>query len=235
MPDLIGFVKGLFRGSASAEPGKLGSDGDPIRQMLFGSQTLREQVKHIRFNGSAGPLSTIVEASKLVDSGKQQEAIASLHGILDSANVETRTQLWVWSALRGLGERPEAKSAFEVLGAVIETPMSGAYDTLAAYVDGSARYLNYSGKAIFWDAADSVSKQLCQNLVSSTIPASAGAKPRTSLSLPRKGKQVTLLTRSGPFVIKGLPAGVDVAGEALMKELIRRATETEAGRGEVAG
>jgi hypothetical protein len=53
--------------------------------------------------------------------------------------------------------------------------------------------------------------------------------------ITRKGKQVTLLTRSGPFVIKGLPAGVDVAGEALMKELIRRATETEAGRGEVAG
>jgi hypothetical protein len=70
--------------------------------------------------------------------------------------------------------------------------------------------------------------------VSSTIPASGGAKPRTILSLPRKGNQVTLLTRSGPFVVAGLPTSVEVAGAALMKELIRRATET-GGTGEMAG
>lgn len=227
MPNLFLRLKTLFRSSASAEPAKLGSDGDPIRRMLFGSQTLKEQVRRIRLNGSSGPLSRIVDASKLADSGKRPEAIECLRGLLDSPNVETRVQLWVWSALRGLGERPEPKYAFEVLGAIIETPMGGAYDTLAAYVDGTARYLNYSGKAIFWDAPDREIKQLCQALVGSTIPASGAAKPRTNLSLPKKGIQVTLLTRSGPFVIAGLPAGVDVAGAALMKELTRRATETE--------
>jgi hypothetical protein len=102
---------------------------------------------------------------------------------------------------------------------------------LAAYVDGTARYLNYSGKAIFWDAPDAVVKQLCQAMVGSTIPASGRAKPRTRLSLPKKGILITLLTRSGPFVIAGLPAGVDVAGAALMTELIRRATEKEKGIG----
>jgi hypothetical protein len=212
MSNLFLRLKGLFRGSANDGAGKLGSNGDPIRQMLFASQTLKEQVQRIRLNGSSGPLSRIVDASKLVDSGKRTEAIECLRGILDSPSVETRVQLWVWSALRGLGESPDPKAAFEVLGAIIETPMSGAYDTLAAYVDGTARYLNYSGKAIFWDAPDPGVKQLCQAMVSSTIPASGGAKPRTKLSLPRKGIQVTLLTRSGPFVIAGLPAGVDVPG-----------------------
>jgi hypothetical protein len=234
MPHLLKLLKGLFRGSASVEPGKLGSDGDPIRQMLFGSQSLQEQVQRMRLNGSPGPLQTIAEASKLVDSGKRSEAIACLRGILDSPNVETRVQLWVWSALRGLGEMPEPKYAFQVLGAIIETPVGGAYDTLAAYVDGTARYLNYSGKAIFWDAPDPVVKQLCEAMVSSTIPASGAAKPRTILSLPRKGNQVTLLTRSGAFVVAGLPTSVEVAGAALMKELIRRATET-GGTGEMAG
>jgi hypothetical protein len=186
MQNLFSFMKGLFRGSASVEAGELGSDGDPIRQMLFGSQTLKEQVQRIRLNGSPGPLPRIVDASKLVDSGKRKEAIECLRGIFDSPSAETRTQLWVWSALRGLGEKPEPKYAFEVLGAIIETPMGGAYDTLAAYVDGTARYLNYSGKAIFWDAPDPIVKQECQALVSSTIPASGGAKPRTSLSLPRE-------------------------------------------------
>ena len=61
----------------------------------------------------------------------------------------------------GVGERPEPKYAFEVLGAIIETPMGGAYDTLAAYADDTAR--------------------------SSTIPASGGAKPRTNLSCRRRG------------------------------------------------
>jgi hypothetical protein len=60
-------------------------------------------------------------------------------------------------------------------------------------------------------------------------------KPQTRLSLPKTGIQVTLLTRSGPLVIAGLPAGVDFAGAALMKELIRRATETEKGIGTVGG
>jgi hypothetical protein len=54
-------MKGLFRGPAGAEIGKLGSDGDPIRQMLFGSQTLQEQVQRIRLDGSSGPLSRIVD------------------------------------------------------------------------------------------------------------------------------------------------------------------------------
>jgi hypothetical protein len=43
MRKLFLLLKRLFRGSASDEPGKLGSNGDPIRQMLFGSQNLKEK------------------------------------------------------------------------------------------------------------------------------------------------------------------------------------------------
>jgi hypothetical protein len=61
MPHLLKLLKGLIRGSASVEPGKLGSDGDPIRQMLFGSQCLQEQVQRMRLNGCPGPLQTIAD------------------------------------------------------------------------------------------------------------------------------------------------------------------------------
>jgi hypothetical protein len=47
----VGFLKGLFSGSASLDSGKFGSDSDPIRQMLFGSQPLAEQFKWMRLNG----------------------------------------------------------------------------------------------------------------------------------------------------------------------------------------
>jgi hypothetical protein len=219
------FLKGLFGGTVTGEPGKLGSDADPIRQMLFASQSLRDQVSHMRVDGRSGPAQSIADAQRLVGEGKAKEAIAHLRGILDSPVLETRIQLWVWSALRELGEKPQGKPAFEVLGAVLEMPSGGAYDTLAGYVDGSARYLNFSGKTIFWDVPDQGIKQLCQGLVDSTIPASGKAKPRTSLSLPKRGIQVTMLTRSGPFVITAPPKSVVSAGGALMLELIRKAEE----------
>jgi hypothetical protein len=133
-------------------------------------------------------------------------------------------------ALRELGEGPEGRSAFEVLGAVLEMPAGGAYDTLAGYVDGSARYLNFSGKAIFWDAVEPRVKRLCQALVDSTIPSSARAKPRTSLTLPKRGIQVTMLTRSGPFLITAPPQAVVDAGAALTLELMRRAEEGKAAK-----
>ena len=147
---MFGFLKGLFGGATAPEPGKLGSEADPIRQLLFASQSLREQVSHMRPDGRSGPGQSIADAQRLVEEGKTTEAVARLRSVLDSPTLETRIQLWAWAALRELGERPEGKFAFEVLGAVLEMPSGGAYDTLAGYVDGSARYLNFSGRAIFW-------------------------------------------------------------------------------------
>ncbi len=214
-------------GHVKADSAKLGSDADPIRQMLFASQSLKEQVRQMHLDGSPNPFQTISDASKLVDAGKKSEAVARLRGALDIPQLETRIQLWVWSALRELGEKPDQKFAFEVLGVIIEMPSGDGCDTLAAYVDGSARYLNFSGKAIFWDAQDDTIKSLCQAFVDSTIPASKGAKPRTNLSLPKRDGQVTLLTRSGLYVITAPPEPVVGAGAALMLELMKRAREKQ--------
>lgn len=218
---LMAFLPDFSKGAES----KLGSEGDPIRQLLFASQSLKEQVQNIHLDGSTGPFQSIVDAAKLADTGKKEEAISLLRSVLDTPPLETRLQLWVWSGLRELGQKPDPKLAHEVLGAIIEMPSRGGYDTLAAYVDGSARYLNFSGAAIFWDADDSAIKSLCQALVDATIPASNQAKPRTNLSLPKGSAQATLLTRSGPFVIVTPPSPVLEAGANLMMELMKRAQE----------
>jgi hypothetical protein len=217
-------------GYAKADASKLGSEEDPIRQMLFASQSLKEQVRRAHLDGSRSPFQTIADAAKLIESGKKEDAITRLRGVLDLPQLETRVQLWVWSALRELGERPDPKFAFEVLGVIIEMPSGDGCDTLAAYVDGSARYLNFSGNAIFWDAPDATIKGLCQAFVDSAIPASGQAKPRTSLSLPKSDGQVTLLTRSGLYVITAPPAAVVGAGAALMMELIKRTKEDPANK-----
>jgi hypothetical protein len=166
----------------------------------------------------------------LARAGKKEEAKSRLHSILDTPNLETRAQLWAWSALRELGEYPDAKSAKEVLGAVLEVPIRGAYDTLAAYQDGSARYLNFSGKAIFWDKSDTSIKSLCERLIGSTIPEGSHAVLRKDTVLPKSGTQVTLLTRSGMYVIAEPSQGVMTAGLALTLELMRRLKEIEANK-----
>jgi hypothetical protein len=222
MKRLLAILLAFVPGFAKADTGKLGSDGDPIRQGLFANQSMKELLSRAQLNGSPGPFQTIANASKLVDDGKKGEAIALLNGVLQTPAIETRVQLWVWSCLRELGENPEPRSGHEVLGVVLEMPSGGAYDTLAAYVDGTARYLNYSGAAIFWDAPDPSIKSLCQRFVDSTISASSQAVPRLSLALPKSGTQVTLLTRSGIYVIAAPPIPVINAGGGLMLELIHR-------------
>jgi hypothetical protein len=225
MKKLLAFLMAFLPGHAKADSAKLGSDADPIRQMLFASQSLKEQVRQMHLDGSPGAFQTIADASKLVEAGKKVEAVARLRGVLDLPQLETRIQLWVWSALRELGQKPAPKLAFEVLGVIFEMPSGDGHDTLAAYVDGSARYLNFSGKAIFWDAQDAAIKSLCQAFVDSAIPASNRAKPRRSLSLPKRDAQITLLTRSGLYVITAPPEPVVSAGAALMMELMTRAKE----------
>ena len=213
---------------SNADSPKLGSDADPIRQRLFACQAMKELLQGVKLDGTPGPFQSIADASQLVDEGKKEDAISRLRSILDRPNLETRVQLWVWSALRELGEKPDPKSGAEVLGVVIEVPVQGAYDTLAAYQDGSARYLNFSGKAVFWDVRDSAIKSLCQGFIDSTVPASSKAIPRTSVALPKSGTQVTLLTRSGNYAISSPPQSIVQAASNLMAELMRRASQKKA-------
>jgi len=204
---------------------KLGSEADPIRQALFACQSMEVLLQRLKLDGSTGPFQSFADAVQLAKAGKKEEAKSRFRGILGLPNVETRIQLWVWSALRELGEQPDIKSGEEILGVVMEVPMRGAYDTLAAYRDGSARYLNFSGSAIFWDKPDLQIKSLCEGLIASTIPERSRAVQRQNTALPKSGTQITLLTRSCMYVISEPPQSVINAGLALMLELTQRAKD----------
>jgi hypothetical protein len=184
---------------------------------------MNELLQGLELGEDSGPFQSIASAARLSADGKKENAISCLRDILSLNNLETRIQLRVWSALRELSEQPEDSAAWEILGVVIEVPMKDAYDTLAAYQDGSARYLNFSGSSIFWDKPDEVIKGLCRGLLRSVVPAGSRAKPRLSISLPKSGLQATLLTRSGIYVISDPPESVVKTAATLMRELIHRA------------
>jgi hypothetical protein len=105
----LGFLKGLFGRSPGDETGKLGSDWDPIRQMLFASQSLKEQVQRMRLNGQPGPLQSIADAYSLVVSGKKTEAIAALRSVLPGATARDADVAVGVVGIEGVGRtaRPE--------------------------------------------------------------------------------------------------------------------------------
>src|ERR1039457_6493175 len=51
-------------------------------------------------------------------------------------------------AYQRLGDAGQAVPAKQLLGVIVEMPLSGGLDTLAAYSDGGVRYVNQSGKLL---------------------------------------------------------------------------------------
>lgn len=222
MKFLLALLSFALAAHAHAQTAKLGSNDDAIRLMLYSAHPVRELLSTVNLAGATGPLLTLAEASQLADAGKKSAALERYRLALTQPGLDTRLTLWTWNGLRELGEKPSPKIAREVLGVVIEVPVKNGYDTLAAYADGTARFLNFSGTGIFWDVPDEKIKTLIQQFINASIPAAAKAQPRTTLALPKSGAQLTLLTRSGLYVIAQPPAPVINAGGALMVELVAR-------------
>jgi hypothetical protein len=70
--------------------------------------------------------------------------------------VESRVALQAWHFVRRAGHRPPEDLASLVLGAVAEVPVKRSHDVLAAYRDGTARYLNHAGGAVVWEDREDV-------------------------------------------------------------------------------
>ena len=112
-------------------------------------------------------------------------------------------------------------------------PLEQGYDTLAAYDDRTARYLNQGGGAIIWHVRDSEMDALVDTLLTAarplltTVGVWESARPPLTAGLAR----VSLLTPEGlhftegpfaPFAQNPPSAAVFAAGTALMSALIER-------------
>lgn len=76
---------------------------------------------------------------------------AAIRALADDEKLESRVRLF---AYRKLAERAVPGLGQELLGVVVEIGLPGGLDVLACYQDNTARYINYSGKLIVWEAAD---------------------------------------------------------------------------------
>lgn len=121
-----------------------------LRQTAFGDAALDVWAAHGA--GHPGePWTSFERARQLALAGRRDEAVVIWQQIAVTEGLESRHTLQAWHFLRQAGQLPAADRARLVLGVAIEMPARKGHDLLTAYRDGSARYLNYSGKALIWE------------------------------------------------------------------------------------
>lgn len=121
-----------------------------LRELLFGDLPLESWPAS---GDSAGelPWSLFAQARAALEAGEPDKAIQAWVSVLGTPGLECRHYLQAWHFLRQQGAAPQADQAKYVYGVVIEVGMDEGLDVLAAYQDGTARYLNYTGAAIIWE------------------------------------------------------------------------------------
>ena len=178
---------------------------DTMRRFVYGNASLAEWQAQ---TGSSGePWASFRRARDLVDAGTPDEAVAVWRQIALDDALEARQRLQAWHFLRGAGQVPPPESAKRVLGTVIEMPVEDAHDLLAAYDDGSARYLNQSGRVLVWEgssAADVREAIATWIEVGGVIAERIGPwEEPTFPALPPHQLRLMMLTPSGPHFGQG--------------------------------
>ena len=84
-----------------------------------------------------------------------------LQALIDNPKTESRVKILAYRKLSSNGQKPRKK---ELLAVIIEIGLDMGTDVLASFRDGSARYINQSGKVIIWEIRDERSDFLTSEL-----------------------------------------------------------------------
>jgi len=91
----------------------------------------------------------------------------SLKKIIDDDSVESRLKVIASNILVLQGKPADGRRIF---GIIVEVGLDEGLDVLAAYEDGTARYINYSEKLIVWDARTTESDEMIDGLFRAARP-----------------------------------------------------------------
>ena len=183
-----------------------GSAAEVLRPLLYGNVPMDEWGPEDAA-ATGEPWTSFAQARTQYHDGHTDEARALWRGIADATDNESRSRLQAWHFLREAGVAPPADEAKVVLGVIAEMPVESGHDVLAAYRDGSVRYLNFAGKAVVIeppstnDVGDAVSAWLSvgEGIVGGIGPWEEPALP----ALPSGNLRVMMLTPSGPHFGQG--------------------------------
>lgn len=123
---------------------------DELRETLFGDLPLQAYPPPWVKALSHRPWRTFVQARVAADAGRKSDAISLWQEVLSMQDIESLHYVQAWHFLRSHGVQPDPSIAKDLLGVVLEVPMEGGLDVLAAYADHHAAYLNFNGSGTLW-------------------------------------------------------------------------------------
>jgi len=129
-------------------------------------------------------------------------SVSSLESLANDDSSEGRVRYLAFSKLRGLGKTVPKK---QLLGVIVEVPVSDGLDTLAAYSEGGVRYINYTGKLAVVEGVGEF-KPLVGNLFDASMKAvnQIGPWNKTRLPPPKIGNvRLTFLVSDGLYFGEG--------------------------------
>jgi hypothetical protein len=192
-----------------------------LKNFLFADLPLEELLARSDTGGGAReegePWRSFAQAVSHSKAGKTVEAKKDLRRVLALPDGETRTLLWAWAALRGMGERPNGADADKVRGVVCELHNEAGVGTIAAYADGRARWLGGGGAVTFWEAPglDREVDSLIADLLSAAQPLvrrAPASERRAPGEVALEHFRVSILTFGGIHVLDVY--GPDIDGKA---------------------
>ena len=178
-----------------------------IRETLYSNASLDPMINRIKDDSkTVFPWSNFVEANQALKQNDKGKTIDLLKQITEANGLDTRIYLQAWHTLVSLGEMPPESVCGKIQGAVIENHMDHGLDIVAAYIDYSARYWNYTGAGIIWDARDPEIDKVIENLfyVNQQIMQRIGVGLRDTPPIPPKGNiRIFLMAYDGTCVGEG--------------------------------
>jgi hypothetical protein len=174
--------------------------------------------------------------STLFSDAPNLEALAKLAA---DKHQESRVRALAYEELRTAG-KPIPKKEF--LGTIIEVRLHGGLDTLAVFADGSARYINQSGKVVVVDGTPSPFDHEIQTVIQASKPLVAVMGPwdKDRLPAPKEGNiRLSFVVSDGLYFGEGamesmqrepLAAPLISAGTKLVLRLIENVTNSQPGR-----
>jgi hypothetical protein len=177
--------RGFGIGGGSPSPYKL-----PEINFVYNS-LFCEDLSQFRPNGAEAPAHW---QAALFNSEPDASAIRR---IAESNDEESRVRILAYNWLR---QHKHAVPSRELLAVIVEVPLAGGLDVLAAYSDGRVRYINQTGKLAVFEGAPYQIEQKARSLVASAVPAvnRIGPWEKKRLPPPKQGNvRITFLVSGG--------------------------------------
>lgn len=169
----------------------------------------------------------------------ENSTMADLQQIIDEPASDPRVKMLAYNRQLAAGHTPQRR---ELLGVIVEIGLDEGLDVLASFVNGTARYINYTGRILIWETPDdaeanAITRQLFEhsiNIVQKIGPWDQARRPQ-----PARGTlRISFLVSDGLYFGEGpinllfndpMANPALMSATALMQYLTQKALDPKAG------